>query len=242
MSEATGTPGRIAWDKAGERYYETGVDRGVLYTEKSAVGTEDGRFNKATPWNGLISVTETPSGAEATPLYASNRKYVNLVSAEDFGGSIEAYTYPTEFSECDGSKEIAPGLFIGQQARKPFGLSYRTLIGSDMEDANSATQYKIHLVYNALASVSEKTNNTVNDSPEAGTFSWEFTTTPVDVASNDPTLADLNLKASAHLIIDTRTLPKEKLKALEDILYGTAETAPYLPSPDAVYNLLKSAA
>lgn len=240
MSETTGTVGRLVWDKTGERYYETGVDRGVLYTDRSTAANEDGRYNNGVAWNGLINVTESPSGAEATPMYADNRKYLNLMSNEEFGGSIEAYTYPSEFAECDGSKEIIPGLFVGQQARKTFGMSYRTLIGNDVEEAGS--DYKIHLVYHALASVSEKANATVNESPEATTFNWEFTTTSVDIASNDPTLADLKLKPTAHLVIDTRTIDAAKLKALEDIIYGTAEAAPYLPSPDAVYTLLKAAA
>lgn len=238
----TGTPGRIVWDKTGERYYETGVDRGVLYTDRSKSTNEDGRYNNGVAWNGLINVNESPTGAEATPLYADNRKYLNLVSNEEFGGGIEAYTYPPEFAPCDGSVEITPGLFVAQQTRKTFGLSYRTLIGNDLDDANSATMYKIHLVYHALASVSEKANATVNESPEATTFNWEFTTTPVDMASNDASLADLKLKPTAHLVIDTRTTPVEKLKAIEDILYGTADAAPYLPSPDAVYKLIKGEA
>jgi hypothetical protein len=240
MPETTGTVGRIAWDKTGERYYEAGVDRGVLYTDKSTVATEDGKYTNGVAWNGLTAVTESPSGAEATPLYANNRKYLNIISNEEFAGSIEAYTYPDEFSECDGSKEIIPGLYIGQQARKTFGMSYRTLIGNDVDEAGAA--YKLHLVYHALAGVSEKARNTINENLEPEPFSWDFTTTSVDMASNDPTLASLKLKPTAHIVVDSRTISAEKLKELEDILYGTAETAPYLPSPDAVYNLLKAAA
>lgn len=240
MSETTGTVGRIAWDKTGERFYEAGVDRGVLYTDKSTNANEDGRYNNGVAWNGLTSFTESPSGAEATPLYANNRKYLNLMSNEEFGGTIEAYTYPDEFEECDGSKEVAPGLLIGQQARKTFGLSYRTLIGNDVEDTNAG--YKIHLVYHALAAVAEKTRETINENLEPEPFSWEITTTSVDMAANDPTLADLKLKPTAHLTVNSRTVDAEKLKALEDILYGTAETAPYLPSPDAVYNLIMGTA
>lgn len=240
MSETTGTVGRITWDKTGERYYEAGVDRGVLYTDKSANANEDGKYTNGVAWNGLTAVTESPSGAEPTPLYANNRKYLNIMTNEEFGGTIEAFMYPDEFAECDGSKEITPGLFIGQQARKTFGFTYRTLIGNDMSEAGAA--YKIHLVYNALAGVSEKARNTINESLEPEPFSWEFTTTSVDMASNDPTLADLKLKPTAHLVVDSRNTPAEKLKALEDILYGTAEAAPYLPSPDAVYKMLKAAA
>lgn len=240
MSETTGKVGRIAWDKTGERYYEAGVDRGVLYTDKSTVATEDGRYDNGVAWNGLTAVTESPSGAEATPLYANNRKYGNIMSNEEFAGSIEAFTYPPEFEECDGSKEIIPGLYIGQQARKTFGFSYRTFIGNDVDEVGAA--YKINLVYHALAAVSEKARNTINESLEPEPFNWEFTTTSVDMASNDPTLAELKLKPTAHLTIDSRTIDTTKLKALEDILYGTAEAAPYLPSPDAVYKMLKAAA
>ena len=240
MSETTGTVGRITWDKTGERYYEAGVDRGVLYTDKSTNTNEDGKYTNGVAWNGLTAVTESPSGAEPTPLYANNRKYLNIMTNEEFGGTIEAFMYPDEFAECDGSKEITPGLFIGQQARKTFGFTYRTLIGNDMNEAGA--DYKIHLVYNALAGVSEKARNTINESLEPEPFSWEFTTTSVDMASNDTTLADLKLKPTAHLVVDSRNTPAEKLKALEDILYGTAEAAPYLPSPDAVYKMLKAAA
>lgn len=233
----TGTVGRIVWDTTGERYFEAGVDRGVLYTEKSTTASEDGKYTNGVAWNGLTSITESPSGAEATPLYANNRKYLNLVSNEEFGGTIEAYTYPDEFEECDGSKQVVAGLYVSQQARKTFGLSYRSLIGNDTQDTNAG--YKIHLVYHALASVSEKSRETINENLEPEPFSWEFTTTPVDMAANDSTLESLKLKPTAHLVVDSRKVDAAKLKALEDILYGTKETAPYLPSPDAVYTLIK---
>jgi hypothetical protein len=240
MPETTGTVGRIAWDKTGERYFEAGVDRGVLYTDKSTTANEDGKYTNGVAWNGLTSITESPSGAEATPLYANNRKYLNLMSNEEFGGTIEAYMYPDEFAECDGSKEILPGLFIGQQARKTFGLSYRSLIGNDVSDTNAG--YKIHLVYHALAAVSEKARETINENLEPEPFSWEFTTTSVDMAANDSKLESLKLKPTAHLVVDSRTVGAEKLKALEDILYGTENTAPYLPSPDVVYTMIKGEA
>lgn len=240
MSETTGTPGRLVWDKTGERYFEAGVDRGVLYTDKSTNAKEDGRYDNGVAWNGMTALTESPTGAEATPLYANNRKYGNIMSNEEFAGTIEAYTYPSEFEECDGSREVLPGLYIGQQARKTFGLSYRTFIGNDTDEVGDA--YKLHLVYHALAAVSEKARNTINESLEPEPFSWEFTTTSVDMAANDPTLADLKLKPTAHLTVDSRTIDAAKLKALEDILYGTDDAAPYLPSPDAVYKLLKGTA
>jgi hypothetical protein len=240
MPETTGTVGRITWDNTGERFFEAGVDRGVLYTDKSTNAKENGRYNNGLAWNGLTAVNESPTGAEATPLYANNHKYGNLMSNEEFAGSIEAFTYPDEFSACDGSVEVIPGLYIGQQARKTFGLSYRSLIGNDVDDVGYA--YKIHLVYHALAAVSEKARNTINESLEVEPFSWDFTTTSVDMAANDPTLAALKLKPTAHLVIDSRTISADKLKALEDILYGTETASPYLPSPDAVYTLLKGEA
>jgi hypothetical protein len=230
----------MTWDNTGERFFEAGVDRAVLYTDKSKNAKEDGRYNNGLPWNGFTSLTEKPTGAEATPLYANNHKYANLMSNEEFAGTFEAFMYPDEFAECDGSKEVLPGLFIGQQARKTFGLSYRSSIGNDVDEVGAA--YKIHLVYHALAAVSEKARNTINESIEVDPFSWDFTTTSVDMAANDPSLAALKLKPTAHLVVDSRTVTPEQLKALEDILYGTETAAPYLPSPDAVYNLIKGSA
>lgn len=209
---------KIVWDKTGERYYETGVNQGVLYLQGAG-----GTYDKGVAWNGLTTVTESPSGAEATALYADNIKYLNLMSTEEFGGTIEAYTYPDEFAECDGSAEIATGVSIGQQPRKMFGMSYRTALGNDTEGQDHG--YKLHIFYGATASPSEKAFATVNDSPEAITFSWEFTTTPVNVDGFEPT---------ASLTIDSTKVDSENLKELEDILYGTTEEEPRLPLPDEI--------
>jgi hypothetical protein len=216
---------KLVWDKTGERLYETGVKQGVLYP-MDAKGT----YPKGVPWNGLTNVTESPSGAEATALYADDIKYLNLMSNEEFGGTIEAYTYPDEFAECDGSASIATGVYIGQQARKTFGFCYRTTIGNDVE--SNAHGYKLHLVYGALASPSEKAYATINDSPEAITFSWEFSTTPVNVTGFKPT---------ACLTIDSTKVDAEKLAALEKILYGddADDTAvARLPLPDEVAQVM----
>ena len=174
---------KIIWDQTGERLYETGVNHGVLYIPT------DGVYSKGVAWNGLTAVTESPSGAEATPLYADDIKYLNLVSAEDFGCTIEAYTYPKEFAECDGSASIAKGVKIGQQTRKVFGLSYRTVVGNDVD--SNGHGYKLHLIYGCLASPSEKSYSTINDSPEAITFSWEVTSTPVNVSGFKPTACEI---------------------------------------------------
>ena len=199
------TAGRLVWDKTGERYYETGVSQGVLYPQNS-----DGTYPQGVAWNGLTGVTESPSGAEATALYADNIKYLNLISTEEFGATIEAYTYPDEFAECDGSASIATGVAIGQQPRKTFGMSYKTQLGNDVD--GNAHGYKLHIIYGATASPSEKAYATINDSPEAITFSWEVTTTPVSVSGFQPT---------ANLTIDSTKVDAGKLKKLEDILYGT---------------------
>ena len=214
---------RLVWDQTGERQYETGVKNGVLY-----IPTE-GVYNKGVAWNGLTAFTESPSGAEATPLYADDTKYLTLMSTEEYGCTIEAYTYPDEFAQCDGSAEIAKGVSIGQQSRKTFGLSVKTTLGNDTEGNDFG--YKLHIVYGALASPSEKGYATINDSPEAITFSWEVTTTPVSVAGFKPT---------ASITIDSTKADKTKLKALEDILYGSAETEPRLPLPDEIAGLMKT--
>ena len=216
---------KLEWDKTGERYYETGVKNGVLYVQV------DGEYPQGVAWNGLTAVTESPSGAEATPLYADDIKYLNLMSNEEFGYSIEAYTYPVEFEQCDGSAEIATGVKIGQQPRKAFGLCYRTTIGNDTEFNDHG--YKLHLVYNSLAAPSEKAYATINDSPEAITFSWECTTTPVNVTGHKPT---------ANIVIDSTKADATKLKALEDILYGTESEEPRLPLPDEIMEMMKTAA
>ena len=216
---------KLVWDKTGERLYETGVNQGVLYVKAS-----DGNYSKGVVWNGLVSVTESPSGAEASPVYADNIKYLNLVSAEEFGASVEAYTYPPEFAECDGSAELAPGVSIGQQSRKEFGLSYKTILGNDSDGDNHG--YKIHLIYGAMAAPSEKTYNTVNDAPEAMTMSWELTTTPVAVADFKPT---------ASLVIDSTKVEAGKLAKLEAILYGSENEEARLPLPDEIATLLKAA-
>lgn len=207
---------KISWDNVGERKYERGVDHGVLYIPNNGV------YDTGVAWNGLSSVTETPSGAEATPVYADNIKYLNLQSVEEFGGTIEAYTYPPEFAQCDGTATPQTGVNVAQQPRKPFGLSYRTIVGTD---DNPDKGYKLHLVYGALAAPSEKAYGTVNDTPEAVAFSWEFSTTPVAVTG---------LKNSALLTVDSTLVPQANLQALEDALYGTAGTSPRLPLPDEV--------
>lgn len=217
---------KIVWDQTGERLYETGVKKGVLYP--MAAG---GTYPKGVAWNGLTAVTESPSGAEATPLYADDIKYLTLMSVEEFGGTIEAYTYPKEFEECDGSAELTTGVTIGQQPRKSFGFSYVTTIGNDVDSNKHG--YKLHLVYGALASPSEKAYSTINDSPEAITFSWEFTTTPVAVAGFEPT---------ACITIDSTKVEAQKLTALEKKLYGDTETEPTLPLPNEVATLLGAAA
>ena len=222
---------KIKWDETGKRYYETGVDHGVLYP----IGS-NGKYDKGVAWNGLISVTEAPSGAEPNNLYADNIKYLVLVGAEDFGYTIEAYTYPDEWAACDGSAEPVPGMSIGQQARKVFGLVHRTKLGNDTDGQDHG--YKLHLLYGGLASPSERGYQTVNDSPEAITFSWEVTTTPVDVPGFKPT---------ACVIINSTKVDGEKLAALEEILYGkdpaaeggTDGTEPRLPLPAEVIELLK---
>ena len=215
---------RLVWDKTGDRLYETGVKQCVLYPQVS------GAYPKGVAWNGITSVTESPSGAEPSPLYADDIKYLNLMSTEEFGASIEAYMYPEEFEACDGSAEIAPGVSIGQQKRQSFGLCYRTIIGNDTESNEHG--YKLHIIYGALAAPSEKAYATVNDSPEAITFSWELSTTPVNVTGGNPT---------ASLTIDSTKVNAEKLKSLEDILYGseTESTGPRLPLPDEIATLLK---
>lgn len=215
---------RIEWDKTGERYYETGVKNGVLYVQEGAA------YPNGVAWNGLTAVTESPSGAEATPLYADDIKYLNLVSAEEFGATIEAYTYPDEFMECDGSAELTTGVFIGQQTRKTFGLCYRTTLGNDV--AKNEYGYKLHLIYGALAAPSEKAYATINDSPEAITFSWEVTTTPVNVTGHKPT---------ASLTIDSTKVDAEDLAKLEAVLYGSESEEPRLPLPDEVLTILSAA-
>ena len=217
---------KLVWDVSGERLYETGVKQGVLYPIQA-----DSKYSKGVVWNGLTAVTESPSGAEATPLYADDIKYLNLVSAEEFGGTIEAYMYPDEFAACDGSKELTKGVYIGQQDRTVFGMSYVTTLGNDTENTNHG--YKLHLVYGALASPSEKGYSTINDSPEAVTFSWEFSSTPVNVTGHKPT---------SLIVIDSTKCDAEKLKALEAALYGSEEKEAYLPLPDEVAEIMGVAA
>lgn len=209
---------KIVWDNTGEKLYETGVRNGVLY-----VAGDNGAYENGVAWNGLTAVTESPSGAEATALYADDIKYLNLISAEEFGGTIEAYMYPDEFKVCNGEADLAEGVSIGQQKRKAFGFCYRTVLGNDV--AGEEYGYKLHLIYGAMASVSEKAYATINDSPEAITFSWEFTTTPVAVDGHKPT---------ACLTIDSTKVDKTKLEALEAKLYGGADTEPTLPLPNEI--------
>ena len=215
---------KIVWDAIGEHTFETGVRNGVLYLKDA-----EGAYSNGVAWNGLTSVSESPEGAEPTDLYADDIKYLTLMSAENFKATIEAYTYPVEFEECDGSATIAKGVMIGQQPRKPFGLCYRTTIGNDTDGNEHG--YKLHIVYGCQASPSEKQYSTVNDSPEAITFSWEVNTTPVNVNGKKPT---------ATLIIDSTKADKAKLTALEAILYGSEQDEPRLPMPDEIAALMAS--
>ena len=215
---------KLIWDQTGERFYETGVKQGVLYPQVS------GAYSKGIAWSGLISVTESPSGAESSPLYADDIKYLNLISNEEFGATVEAYTYPDEFAQCDGSASIATGVTIGQQKRQPFGMSYKTTLGNDSEGNDYG--YKLHLIYGATAAPSEKAFTSINDSPEAITFSWELTTVPVSVNGFKPT---------SIVTIDSTKVDAEKLAALEKILYGDAETEARLPLPDEIATLMDGA-
>lgn len=212
---------KLVWDQVGEKFYETGVDRGVLFP------MAEGAYGAGEAWNGLMSVDEQPSGAEPTPLYANNKKYLELMSAEDFAMTIGAYTFPAGFRQCLGVKEIAPGVYVSQQTHVPFGMTYRTLIGNDTE--KNAYGYKIHLVYGATAKPSEKSNKTVNESPEAAEMSWECSTTPVEVPNCDP---------AAHIEIDSTKISAETLKSIEDILYGSETAASRLIMPDELAQLL----
>jgi hypothetical protein len=215
---------KLVWDQISERLYETGVDRGVVYPQVGAA------YPKGAAWNGLTGVTLSPSGAEPTPLYANNHKYLNLMSVEELGGTIEAYTYPDEFAACNGLATLAPGVRIGQQKRKTFGMCFRTMVGNDVD--GTAYGYKLHLVYGALASPSEESNTTINDSPEAKTMSWEFSTTPVEANGFEPT---------SHVEIDSTAVDPEKLAALEAVLYGSESEEARLPLPDEVATIVGTA-
>ena len=208
----------LTWDGPGQKKFETGVDRGVLY-----LPDETGAYTKGYAWNGLTSVSESPSGAEANKSYADNIVYMTLLSAEEMAATVEAYTYPDEFAICDGSYEAADGVFVGQQTRQPFGMAYRTKVGDDLKGTESG--FKIHLIYNAFAAPSEKAYSSVNDSPEAATFSWELSTTPVSVDAN---------RSTALITIDSTKATKAKMDAFLAILWGTASIAPKLPKPSEV--------
>lgn len=216
-----GTFAPLVWDETGKKLFETGVSNVALYPQEST-----GEYGAGVAWNGVTNISESPSGAEATTLWANNGKYLNLYSVEEYASSIEAYTYPDEFAECDGSAEIAKGVSIGQQTRKSFGLAYKTLVGSDTDGNDHG--YKLHLVYGCKAAPSERSHATVNDSPEALSFSWEISTTPVSVTGHKPT---------ASVEIDSTKVDKEKLAAFEKILFGSAEAAARLPLPDEVATL-----
>lgn len=215
---------KLIWHQAGQKLYENGVDQGVLFVQSA-----NGTYQSGVAWLGLTAVNQSPSGGDANPLYADNIKYLDLRSAEDFGATIEAYTYPDEFAVCDGSAEIAPGVMAGQQARRSFGFSYRTLIGNDTE--GDAHGYKIHIIYNATVSPSEKSYGTVNDSPDAINFSWELTTTPIAVTGFKPT---------AHIEIDSTKVDSAKLTTLENLLYGTENAEPTLPLPDRLVEIFST--
>lgn len=216
---------KLAWDQVGEREYETGVDRGVLYLSDT-----NGVYDVGVAWNGLVTVTESPTGADAHPQYADNIKYLNLIAAEQFGATVDAFTYPDEFGSCDGTAEPTPGVRLAQQTRKTFGMCYRTRVGNDVDAIDFG--YKLHLVYGALAAPSQKAYGTVNDTPAAITFSWAITTTPVEVTGHKPT---------AMITIDSTTVTAADLAALEDILYGTAGADARLPLPDEVLALFAGA-
>ena len=216
---------KLVWDQSGKRLYETGVDHGVLYPIQTG-----GVYSKGVAWNGLPAVTESASGADVNDIYADNMKYLGLVGAEKFGATVEAYTYPDEFAECDGSVELVKGATIGQQNRKVFGMVYRTVIGNDVDGNEHG--YKLHLIYGATAAPSEKAYNTINEDPEAITFSWELSTTPVNVTGHKPT---------ASLTIDSTKADPTKLAELEKILFGDTETEPRLPLPDEIAQLLNVA-
>ena len=221
---------KLVWDALSERIYETGVKNGVLYVYK------DGAYQAGVAWNGLISVTESPSGAEATPLYADDIKYLNLMSVEEFGATIEAYTYPEAFAECNGEKVLdaaLAGVYVGQQTRATFGMAYKTTVGN--AESGDSYGYKLHLIYGALAAPSEKAYTTVNDSPEAMTFSWEISTTPVEITSVE------GLKPTAYVVIDSVKVGEANMKKIEDKLFGTASDEPTLLTPDEIYALLKAA-
>ena len=215
-------PGALVWDKSGERFYETGVRKGVLYVQD-----ESGAYPKGVAWNGLTNMTVSPSGAEPTALYADDIKYLTLMSAEEFGGTIEAYSSPKEFDECDGTAEAAKGVFIGQQNRKTFGMAWQSIIGNDVKGENYG--YKLHLVYGALASPSEKSYASLNDSPEVDPLSWEYTTTPVNVSGHKPT---------AYIVIDSTKADPTKLAALEKKLFGDSAAEAQLPLPDEVITMM----
>lgn len=217
---------KLVWDQTGERLYETGVKNGVLYVQDDA-----GTYPAGVAWNGLTAVTQSPSGAEATPLYADDIKYLNLYSAEEFAATIEAYTYPDEFAECDGSAELTTGVYVGQQPRKTFGMAYKTVLGNDV--MTNKYGYKLHLIYGAMAAPSEKAYATINDSPEAVTFSWEISTTPIAVNGFEPT---------SYVEIDSTKVEKTKLAALEKILFGDTDVEARLPLPDEIATILGQAA
>ena len=221
---------KLTWDNTGERFYETGVKNVALYVFDNA--SEVKAYKEGVAWNGVTAISESPSGAEPTALYADDKKYLNLLSAEEFAASIEAYTYPDEFAECDGSALLTEGVTVGQQTRSKFALAYKTTIGND--EAGNSLGYKLHIIYNCLAAPSEKAYNTINDSPEAITFSWEISTTPVAFTANGKEYS------TACITIDSRKVNKEKLEALETKLFGgaTPDSKPTLVLPNEIYTLL----
>ena len=217
---------KLLWDQVGQRTYETGVSKGTLFTQKN-----DGQYENGVAWNGLVSVTKTPEGGEDNPIYADNMKYLSLTSAENLNGSISAYTYPDEFEACDGSKEVTPGLFVGQQTRVPFALAYITIVGNDTQ--GNAYSEKLHIIYNAKVSPSERSYETVNDSPSAITFSWDFTTTPVD-------LSDIGLNASGGVVIEKNTVGLSVWNSIINKIHGSVTEEPTLPTIQELVTMINA--
>lgn len=223
---------QLTWNADGQRFFETGIEKVAIYKKGST-----GEYGVGVAWEGVTALNESPSGAEATKLFANDTKYGELISAEEFGATLECYTYPDEFGQCNGEVEMVPGMSVGQQARVGFGLTYKTLIGSDAEATGK--NYKLHIVYGAMSKPSERSHGTVNDSPEADTMSFEITTTPVPITTK---VEGQELKPTSHLVLDTRKIDAAKIKKIEDALYGSSTADPKILLPDEVYEILNASA